>query len=96
MTRPEEDLEKFTKPIVNASHPGIMATLILAALPFGSENPLIRFAIILSAVGYLVASFSIFIYSLYPTRIVFRLLTAISFLISLTFSLFTVLSLIFV
>jgi hypothetical protein len=96
MTLSEEDLEKFTKPILNASYPGTMAALSIAALQFGSANPFTRFAIILSAVGYLVTSFSIFFYSLYPTRIAFRITAAASFLISLTFSLFAVLSLIFV
>ena len=96
MTRSEEELEKFTKPIVNASYPATIAALSLAALQFGSANPITRFATILSAVGYLVASFSIFFYTLYTTKIVFRLTAAISFLTSLAFSLFAVLSLIFV
>ena len=96
MTRSDEELEKFTKPILNASYPGTMAALSLAALQFGSANPITHFTIILSAIGYLVTSFSIFFYTLYPTNIFFRLTAAISFLISLAFSLFAVLSLIFV
>jgi CBS domain containing-hemolysin-like protein len=96
MTLSEEELEKFTKPIVNASYPGTMAALMIAALQFGSANLFTHYAIVLSAVGYLVTSFSIFFYSLYPTRIAFRIVAATSFLISLTFSLFAVLSLMFV
>jgi predicted acyltransferase len=84
----EEFEEKFIKPIVNASYPGTLAALSLAVLQFTaihSEQPPfpLKFTLLLGAVTFLLSAFSIFFYSIYPTRKKLWTSAAVMFLVGL-------------
>ncbi len=69
----EEFEEKFIKPIVNASYPGTLAALSLAVLQVtGIRNELtplmLKFTLLAGSTAFLLSAFSIFFYSIYPTR----------------------------
>ncbi len=88
----EEFEEKFIKPIVNASYPGTLAGLDLAALQLGPNPPIVlKLTLGLGAVGFLTAALSIFFYTLYPTRKRLWTTTALSFLAGLFCSVLAVL-----
>ena len=79
--------EKFIKPIVNSSFPATLAGLDLVVLQF-STTPGITLTLVflVGAAGFLVSSFSIFSYSLYPTRRRVWTVTALGFLTGLVCS----------
>jgi len=84
----EEFEEKFIKPIVNASYPGTLAALSLTVLQVtglsGEPTPfLLKITLLLGAATFLLSAFSIFFYSIYPTRKKLWTTTAVSFLIGL-------------
>lgn len=84
----EEFEEKFIKPIVNASYPGTLAALSLTVLQVtglsGEHTPFsLRITLLLGAATFLLSAFSIFFYSIYPTRRKLWTITAVSFLIGL-------------
>jgi hypothetical protein len=84
----EEFEEKFIKPIVNASYPGTLAALSLTVLQItglhGAQAPFIlKFTLLLGAVTFLLSAFSIFFYSIYPTRKKLWTTAAIMFLVGL-------------
>jgi hypothetical protein len=84
----QEFEEKFIKPIVNASYPGTLAALSLTVLQItglhGAEAPFIlKFTLLLGAVTFLLSAFSIFFYSIYPTRKKLWTSAAIMFLVGL-------------
>jgi len=92
----EEFEEKFIKPIVNASYPGTLAALNLTVLqvtglgertaPFSLKTTLL-----LGAATFLFSAFSIFFYSIYPTRKKLWTVAAIAFLVGLFCSVISVL-----
>ena len=84
--------ERFIKPIVNASYPGTLAALNLTVLQVtGPDAPsIIRMLIAFGSMMFLISSFSIFFYSIYPTKKKLWTTTAISFLLGLTCSLIAV------
>jgi len=87
----EEFEEKFIKPIVNASYPGTLAALSLTVLQVtglsGEPTPFsLRIALLLGAATFLLSAFSIFFYSIYPTRRKLWTMTAVSFLVGLSCS----------
>lgn len=84
--------ERFIKPIVNASYPGTLAALNLTVLQVtGADAPsIIRMLIALGSTVFLISSFSIFFYTIYPTKKKLWTTTAISFLLGLTCSLVAV------
>jgi len=87
--------EKFIKPIVNASYPGTLAALSLTVLQVtglsGVPTPFsLRIALLLGAAAFLLSAFSIFFYSIYPTRKKLWTATAITFLIGLFCSIVSV------
>jgi hypothetical protein len=96
----EEFEEKFIKPIVNASYPGTLAALSLTVLQItgvpGSQTPsMLRFTLLLGAVTFLLSAFSIFFYSIYPTRKKLWMTGAFMFLVGL-FCLITSVMLLFI
>jgi len=91
----EEFEEKFIKPIVNASYPGTLAALSLTVLQVtgmsGSPAPYsLKITLLLAAATFLLSAFSIFFYSLYPTRKKLWTCTALSFLTGLFCSIVSV------
>ncbi len=77
--------EKFIKPIINASYPGTLAALSLAVLQVtGKQLPLIlKFTLLIGATAFLLSAFSVFFYSIYPTRKKLWTITALMFLVGL-------------
>lgn len=76
--------QRFIKPITNASYPGTLAALSLTvyrvALIGGSVPYSLKTVLLLAAATFLVASLSIFFYSLYPTRVRLWTITALCYL----------------
>jgi len=92
----EEFEEKFIKPIVNASYPGTLAALSLTVLQVtgltGTPTPSsLKITLLVGAASFLLSAFSIFFYSLYPTRMKLWTTTAIAFLVGLFCSIVSVL-----
>ena len=92
----EEFEAKFIKPIVNASYPGTLAALSLTVLQVTGQSgkptlPSLRIALLLGAAAFLLSAFSVFFYSIYPTRKKLWTSTAITFLIGLFCSIVSVL-----
>jgi hypothetical protein len=88
----EDFEESFIKPIVHASYPGTLATLNMTVLQITGPDapPILRVLIALGSLLFLVSSFSIFFYTIYPTKKKLWTTTAISFLFGLTCSLIAV------
>ena len=91
----EEFEERFIKPIVNATYPGTLAALSLTVLQVtglsGSPTPLVlKVTLLAGAASFLFCAFSIFSYSIYPTRKRIWTATALSFLLGLSCSVFSV------
>lgn len=91
----EEFEEKFIKPIVNASYPGTLAALSLTVLQItgltGTPTPFsLKTTLLIGATTFLLSAFSIFFYSIYPTRKKLWTSTAITFLIGLFCSIVSV------
>lgn len=84
----EEFEEKFIKPIVHASYPGTLAALNLTVLQVtGRDAPsIIRILVAFGSIMFLLSSFSIFFYSIYPTKKKLWTTTAIAFLLGLACS----------
>jgi hypothetical protein len=88
-----EEFERFIKPIINASYPGTLAALSLAALQVGgNESPLtLKLVLSMGAMMFLFSAFFMFFYSIYPTRKKLWTGTAITFLLGLLWLIFSVL-----
>jgi len=91
----EEFEEKFIKPIVNASYPGTLAALSLTVLQVtgmsGVPAPLsLKITLLVGAASFLLSAFSIFFYSIYPTRKKLWTSTAVTFLVGLFCSILSV------
>jgi len=80
-----EELERFIRPIRNASSPGTLAALSLAVLKIGgNEFPtVLKLGLGLGAILFLLSAFFIFFYSIYPTSRKLWIGTAITFLLGL-------------
>jgi len=89
----EEFEERFIKPIVNASYPGTLAALSLAVLQVteGGAQVSLKTTLLLGAATFLLSAFSIFFYSIYPTRKILWTAAASMFLIGLCCSIISVL-----
>ena len=89
----EELQDRFIKPIVNACYPGTLAALNLTVLNvMGLDAPdYFKVPIAFGSMMFLIASFSIFFYTIYPTKRKLWTTTALSFLIGLVCSLIAVL-----
>jgi len=91
----EDFEERFIKPIVNASYPGTLAALSLTVLQVtgrgGEPTPFsLKATLLMGAAMFLLSAFSIFFYSIYPTRKKLWTSTAITFLIGLFCSVLSV------
>jgi hypothetical protein len=77
--------EKFIKPIVHASYPGTLAALNLTVLQVTPvDAPLIiRMIIALGSMTFLLSAFTIFFYTIYPTKKRLWSITALAFLLGL-------------
>jgi len=87
----EEFEEKFIKPIVNASYPATLAGLDLAVLQFSSSPGLmLNYTLLAGAMGFLLSAFSVFSYTIYPTRKKLWTSSALSFIAGLFCSILAV------
>jgi hypothetical protein len=78
--------EKFIKPIRNASYPATLAALSLAGARVQSVSTSgVVTLFLLAAAAFLVSSFTVFFYSIYPTRKPLWTTSAVAFLIGLFF-----------
>ncbi|MHA2433370.1 MAG: hypothetical protein ACXADO_09105 [Candidatus Thorarchaeota archaeon] len=77
--------EKFIKPIVHASYPGTLAALNLTVLQVTPvDAPLIiRMIFALGSMTFLLSAFTIFFYTIYPTKKRLWSITALAFLLGL-------------
>jgi hypothetical protein len=79
-----EEKERLTEPILNASRPGTLAGLSLTVLRFSAGDPLMLRAILsMGSIMFLLSSFLIFFYTIYPSRRVLWMGTAATFLVGL-------------
>jgi len=87
-----EELEKFIRPIINASYPGTLAALSLAVLQVGGkDSPLVlKLVLSMGALMFLFSAFFIFFCSIYPTRKKLWTGTAITFLLGLVWLIISV------
>ncbi|UCC33526.1 MAG: hypothetical protein JSW53_00520 [Candidatus Bathyarchaeota archaeon] len=93
----EDFEERFIKPIVHASYPGTLAALNLTALQVlqVAEEPVpweVRFLLSFGSIVFLLSAFSIFFYTIYPTKKKLWTVTAISFLLGLISSFMAVIA----
>jgi hypothetical protein len=80
----DEYEKRYVEPIVNASRPGTLAGLSLTVLRISTEDPMIlKIILTFGAIMFLLSSFFIFFYSVYPTRRILWTGTAITFLMGL-------------
>ena len=87
----EDFEEKFIKPIIHASYPATLAALNLTALQVAvGVEWIIKFLLSLGSIMFLLASFSIFFYTIYPTKSKLWTITAIGFLLGLVNSVIAV------
>lgn len=88
----EEFEERFIKPIINASYPGTLAALSLAVLQVTGlgAGSLLKYSLALGALGFLLSSFFLFFYTVYPTRRRLWTGAAFGFLFGLTASLLSI------
>ena len=90
----EEFEAKFIKPIVNASYPGTLATLNLAALQIGRpSSQTVKNTLLLGSLAFLLSALFVFFYSIYPARKKLWTSAAMTFLLGLGCSVISVLSL---
>ncbi len=74
------EFEDLIKPIRNASAPGTLAALSIAALKIGDFPRELRFGLLLGAIMFLSSAFFIFFFSIYPTRRTLWTSAAVTFL----------------
>jgi hypothetical protein len=83
--------DRLMKPIVNACFPGMLAALNLAVFGIidirGTPPVASRIAVLLGTIAFVLSSFAIFFYGLYPTRKKLWTATAIFFFTGLLSSL---------
>jgi hypothetical protein len=77
--------ERFIKPIVHASYPGTLAALNLTVLQVTPVDapPIVRMLIAMGSMTFLLSAFSIFFYTIYPTKKRLWMITALAFLLGL-------------
>ena len=65
----EEYDQRYVEPIINASRPGTLAALSMSILKFSLDDPVIlQLTLTVGAMMFLMTSFFIFFYTIYPTR----------------------------
>jgi hypothetical protein len=79
--------ERFIKPIVNASYPATLAGIDLAVLQFtSSPGKILSLTFLLGSASFILGGFSIFAFTIYPTRKKFWTWNAFAFILGLLFS----------
>ena len=79
-----EEFERLIRPIRNASAPGTLAALCVAALRVSGDLPYaLKYGLLTGAIMFLLSAFFVFFYSIYPTRKRFWTVTAVTFLLGL-------------
>ena len=78
-----EEFEKLVKPIRNATAPGTLAALSLAALRIGDFPRVLKLGLLFAAILFLLSAFFIFFYSIYSTKRILWTSTALTFLLGL-------------
>ena len=87
----EEFEDRFIKPIINASYPGTLAGLGLAALSItGARSLILTISLASGALLFLLSAFFLFFYTVYPTRRRYWTGCASSFLLGLVASIISV------
>ena len=87
--------ERFIKPIINASYPGTLAGLGLAALSItGARSTFLTISLASGALLFLVSALLLFFYTVHPTRRRYWTGSAFSFLFGLIASIVSVLFLV--
>ncbi len=91
----DEFEERFIKPIINASFPGTLAGLGLAALSVtGERSPYLTGSLASGALLFLLSAFFLFFYTVYPTRRRYWTGAAFTFLLGLFASIVSVIILV--
>jgi len=76
--------KRYVEPIVNASRPGTLAGLSMSILKFSTNDPVfLQWTLIFAAIMYLLSSFFIFFYTIYPTKKMLWTGTSLTFLLGL-------------
>lgn len=92
-----EEFDRLIKPIRNASAPGTLAALCLAALRVSGDLPYaLRLGLLSGAIMFLLSAFFIFFYSIYPTKRMLWTCTALTFLFGLLSLIVSALSMLFI
>jgi hypothetical protein len=92
-----EEFEKLIRPIRNASAPGTLAALCLAALRVSGDLPYaLKLGLLMGAILFLLSAFFIFFYSIYPTKRILWTCTALTFLAGLLSLIVSALSMLFI
>ncbi len=78
-----EESENLIKPIKNASAPGTLAALCIAALKIGDFPTGLRIGLLLAAIMFLSSAFFIFFHTIYPTKRTLWSSAAVAFLLGL-------------
>ena len=78
---------KYVEPIINASRPWTLVGLSLTVLRFSADDLMIlRLVLIIGAIMFLLSSFFIFFFSIYPARRILWTGTTATFLLGLVCS----------
>ena len=91
-----EEFEKLVKPIRNATAPGTLAALSLAALKIGDFPRVLKLGLLAAAILFLLSAFFIFFYSIYSTKRTLWICTALTFLLGLLSLTVSALSMLFI
>src|SRR6266849_3643591 len=87
--------ERFIKPIINASYPGTLAGLGLAALSItGARSLILTLSLASGALLFLLSAFFFFFYTVLPTRRRYWTACASTFLLGLVASIISVIILV--
>ena len=91
-----EEFEKLIRPIRNASAPGTLAALSLAALRIGDFPRVLKLGLLCAAILFLLSAFFIFFHSIYSTKRILWTCTALTFLSGLLSLIVSALSMLFI
>lgn len=92
----DESEQMLLRPIINASYPATLAALSLAVLQItGARSIVVRLILGSGALMFTVCAFAFFFHSIYMKNRQLWVVTALTYVIGLVFTLLSVLSLIF-
>ncbi len=90
-----DEFEILVKPIRNATAPGTLAALSLAALRIGDFPRVLKLGLLFASILFLLSAFFIFFYSVYSTKRMLWTCTALTFLLGLLSLIVSALSMLF-